>query len=564
MELQERQVRKRLEEDFGPHIDMSDCSAHSDSVQSTMRLSRALAALSLAANLKVEAKDACGWVVDESGDHGIDAVGVSPARGEVYLIQAKTSPGSPSPTEVMKFADGIRAVLDWNWDVLGPKLRRRRAAIENALLADVRVIAVFTHLGSREPNAEAKRLSDQLVKDVNLSGDVLEFRYEGLRENHGNRNIASGLAAPDYELFFERWMTIDDYRSELIGVVTGEQVAAMVESYGDVLFDKNIRAILKSTETNKLLAQTLQESPEEFWYYNNGITIVANSIRGVRTKPRTTGDTFSLKGLSIVNGAQTSGALAQALRDGVPLEDVRITVRAISTEGHDDSFGAQVTRYTNTQNQVTGREFVALDPRQQEWSDTLRSERIHYSFRSGQVSEAGAYNFTFDLEDATRALACFSGVENATRAKREIGRMWSDLKGAPYLDLFPNSLQAPTISNSVRFWRALNEQLKDIGSHRDSRARGIVVNSAYVCCTLLMQAAMQDGLDFASIDADPEDWVSKNRARVEQLSDLIIKVHEQQNSGGFPMSFFKNVNKVDGFSKEVRKLWSEQSDDSEG
>ncbi|WP_349897428.1 AIPR family protein [Parafrigoribacterium soli] len=553
MELQERQIRKRLEEDFGPSIDMTDCLQHSADEQAKTRTSRALAAMTVAANAKIPVEESCKSVVDESGDAGIDAIGISLARGEVYVVQAKTSAGSPSPTEVMKFANGIRLFLDWDWNRLGAKARKRRAEFEEALESDIKVVAIYSHLGSQGPNEDAKQLSDQLMQDVNSSGDILEFRYQGLRENFDHRNIASGLGAPDYELTFERWVTMTDYRSEIMGIVAGEQLANLVESFNERLFDKNIRAILRQTETNEILDDTLRNSPSDFWYYNNGITIVANSISCRRTNPRSANEMFSLKGLSVVNGAQTSGALARSLRSGIPLDDVRVTVRVISTEDHSVNFEQQVTRYTNTQNQVSNREFVSLDAFQQELSDILLAEGVQYSFRTGQAQDPDEFSFTFDLEEATRALACFTGEGNATRAKREIGRMWSDLNSSPYLELFPRGLDAATMYNAVRFWRAANATLDSVSKDWESRAQNILKNSVYVSCALLMQYARNNGAHFSDIEWNVEAWLLQEQAKVERLATLVVELHEGANAGGFAMSFFKNQQKVEGFASDVRR-----------
>lgn len=552
MELQERQIRKRLAEDFEPYIDMSDSAHHNAEEQAKIRTSRALAAMSIAANAKIPVDEACASVVDESGDAGIDAIGLALAKGEVYVVQAKTSPGAPSPTEVMKFTRGIRLFLDWDWEHLGLKARRRRSEFEDALEGDVRIIAVFSYLGPQEANEDAHLDSGKLTEEVNSSGDILDFRYEGLRENYEHRNIANGLASPNYELAFDRWVTMSDYRSEIMGIVAGDQLASMVEMFNERLFDKNIRAILKSTETNENLDSTLRDAPQDFWYYNNGITVVANGVSCRRSNPRSVDETFSLKGLSVVNGAQTCGALARAFRDGVSLEDVRVTVRVISTEGHSGDFEKQVTRYTNTQNQVTNREFVSLDSFQQEICDSLLSENIQYCFRTGQELDVEEYSFAFDLEEATRALACLAGVNIATRAKREIGKMWADLNSTPYLDIFPRTLDAATIYNAVRFWRRFTAALNEAGRRMEQRPRNIVRNAEYMACALFMQWARNDGVQFSNIEWDVDDWMSEHVEMVGKIAEKVVESHEEVNPGGFAMSFFKNVTKVDDFAREFR------------
>lgn len=417
--------------------------------------------------------------------------------------------------------------------------QRRRTQIESALENDARIVAIFSHLGTQGPNKEARRISDQLMSEVNSAGDILDFRYEGLRENFDHRNIASGLGVPDHELVFQRWVTMNDFRSDIMGIVAGRQLADMVESFNERLFDKNIRSVLKSTETNDILDATLRSAPSDFWYFNNGITIPANSISCQRLSPRATEEAFMLQGLSVVNGAQTCGALARAQREGASLEDVRVTVRAISTERHSTDFDKQVTRYTNTQNQITNREFVSLDAYQQELSDILLAERIQYQFRTGQGPDAGEMDFAFDLEEATRALACYTGVSNATRAKREIGRMWADLNGARYLELFPRNLDAAEMYNAVRFWREFRTVLGRVVAEVESREGRILQNAEFLGCALLMQFARQEGLKFREIDAEVEQWVASREGDIRRLATIIVDAHEEENPGGYPMSIIQ-------------------------
>lgn len=552
MRLQERQVRKRLMEDFEPHVDLSDYQNHAEEEQAKARTTRALAAMTVAARASLSVEDACRSVVDESNDAGIDAIGISVARNEVYLVQSKTSSGGPSPTEVMKFCTGIRRFLDWDWEGLGPKARRRQREFEEALDGDVRVVAIFSYLGSDGPNAEAERASRELTDGVNASGEIVEFHYEGLKENFDRRNISSGLGSPDYDLIFDRWVTMNDYRSEIMGVVSGAQLADLVETFSERLFDRNIRAILRSTETNEILDQTLRESPSDFWYYNNGITIVANRVSCLRTNPRATLETFNLKGLSVVNGAQTCGALNRALRSGIPLDDVRVTVRVISTAGHSEDFEKLVTRYTNTQNQVTNREFVSLDPYQQELSDTLLSERVQYTFRTGHGLDNDEFEFAFELEEATRALSCLTSVDYATRAKREIGRMWADLNSPPYLDIFPRDLDAARLYNAVRFWRYFGQHYNAFGRALEHRSGNIVKNSLYLACALMMQWSRSCGVNFSDIEWDVDRWISDHQSEIHSLAEIVVARHEAENPGGFAMSFFKNQQKVESFARSVR------------
>lgn len=48
-------------------------------------------------------------------------------------------------------------------------------------------------------------------------------------------------------------------------------------TYGNRLFDHNIHNPLSLTPINNELVETLTEEPSNFWYFNNGITILCDS-----------------------------------------------------------------------------------------------------------------------------------------------------------------------------------------------------------------------------------------------------------------------------------------------
>ena len=77
---------------------------------------------------------------------------------------------------------------------------------------------------------------------------------------------------------------------------------------GDILFNQNVRYKIKDyLDVDKNIKQTLAENPEDFWYLNNGITLIARSQKCIN---KNSPDKIVLKynnenDLSIINGAQT-------------------------------------------------------------------------------------------------------------------------------------------------------------------------------------------------------------------------------------------------------------------
>ncbi|WP_311348688.1 AIPR family protein [Corynebacterium durum] len=563
MTIQERQILKRLSEDFEPHIDVSDLSSHNEENLHKHRQTRALAAMVLAANSRVAAEEACNAVTDESGDRGLDAVGVSLSGDIIYLIQSKVSGGSPSLTEIQKFISGIKLFLDADFDSLGPKVQRRSDELERVLDSrNLKCIAVYAYIGNIPPTKEAQKESDNFVDDVNSSGEIIEFRYMGMKEIFEVRNIAVAQGSIDAELDFKSWTTLNAYDSEIIGIVKASDLLDIIKEYGDRLFDRNIRKILDGSSTNQSIEKTISENPADFWYYNNGITIVVNSISigkpsGAKTRrmrPKQNEQSFFLEGINVVNGAQTCGAILRASKSSMDeLSEVYLTVRVISLSEKKENFDELVTRFTNTQNQIGGREFVSLDPWQQELRDSLRGEKVQYSFHTGDRENKNNFIDFFDLEDATRALSCMHSVSYAVRAKREIGSMWNDIKKSPYTDIFCEEYDPAIVYNAVRFWRILSKIIDDHSEEKDTRHNKILQQSKFFVCAMLFRRAKEDHFSFDDIENDPKYWMESHISGVREFLDAIIAEHEKINSGGYPQSFFKNITKIEDFSRTMQK-----------
>ncbi|NEO90249.1 MAG: hypothetical protein F6K56_08290 [Moorea sp. SIO3G5] len=93
------------------------------------------------------------------------------------------------------------------------------------------------------------------------------------------------------------------------GQINGSDVAKWWSKYNNKLFSKNIRNFIGDSEINEEIKKTLENQPELFWYFNNGITVLCQKL--TKTNHRKTRDTgnFYAEGISIVNGAQTIGCI---------------------------------------------------------------------------------------------------------------------------------------------------------------------------------------------------------------------------------------------------------------
>ena len=159
----------------------------------------------------------------------------------------------------------------------------------------------------------------------------------------------------------------------------GSGARKLVEDHGKALFERNIRHYLGAVGVNTAIEKTVRTRPADFFYLNNGITVVAESI--TQAAGTTQQCAFGLKHFSIVNGAQTAGAMATATSAGEISPDAKLLITVIEIGNAADDIGLRITRARNHQNVVRGVDFAALDPNQERLRQELASAGITYFYR---------------------------------------------------------------------------------------------------------------------------------------------------------------------------------------
>jgi hypothetical protein len=181
--------------------------------------------------------------------------------------------------------------------------------------------------------------------------------------------------------FVKPFMNVDDV---YIGVVSGTQLAAIYDEFGNSLFLENIREFLgqssgrinpsaSQVSVNKEITRTLTDEPEKFLARNNGITFRAGRV------DVTDDTTLVLNDASIVNGCQTTMSVVQNGAQGS-----RILVKIVQSS---DSW--DIAEAANFQNEIKQLDLrLARYIRPQEVRNY--TSRANIGFKSAS-DEASAY-----------------------------------------------------------------------------------------------------------------------------------------------------------------------------
>jgi hypothetical protein len=148
------------------------------------------------------------------------------------------------------------------------------------------------------------------------------------------------------------------------------------------LFDSNVRDFLGGTQVNEDILESLGGPAEpDFWWLNNGVTILATGATGV-------GKNIHMEDIQIVNGLQTTESIFRHFQSPTVKADGRsVLVKIIvSTEPtHRD----RIIRATNNQNIVETAGLRATDKVQRDIEEYLERHGWYYERRKNYYKNIG-------------------------------------------------------------------------------------------------------------------------------------------------------------------------------
>jgi hypothetical protein len=150
-----------------------------------------------------------------------------------------------------------------------------------------------------------------------------------------------------------------------LAAINGRMLADIFRRYGARLLEQNVRVFLQARgKVNQGIRNTIQNDPDRFFAYNNGITATAGAVQ---TRGSGFGcEIIQIENLQIVNGGQTTSSLHAALRSLGAADNLdRISVQmklAVLRPEDIDTMVPQISKFANSQNKVTDADFHANHP----------------------------------------------------------------------------------------------------------------------------------------------------------------------------------------------------------
>jgi hypothetical protein len=256
---------------------------------------------------------------------------------------------------------------------------------------------------------------------------------------------------------------------------------------------------------------------------------------------------FKLGNASIVNGAQTVSTLGSALgtQHEQQLGNAFVLVRCIEVSQAEDELGRRITRYANTQNEVSSQDFAFLDQEQHRLAGELQVLGIEYLIRSAEVPKSKDLTKVIDVRSAAVALACASpSVGHAVVAKREVSRLFSDT--SIYPALFNPQTDPLRLSRAVHVTSHVDDILDEMERNTDGVDAGVAVHGRRVIAHLVMRRIGD------SVLKDPDSDIDAELADLPaEVADYAAKFVQVFPANAYPGNVFKNQARVLQLLKEA-------------
>ncbi len=411
---------------------------------------------------------------------------------DVVFVQAKMSAGF-GEEPINKFIAAVNDLLNLSYDlgdldqVYNEELRERVEYFRQTYrtlagrLPKLRVHFFYATKGSIISDNVARKVP-VLQQTVNglFSDAEVEFAFVGAAELLG---MARRQPATTFDLQLAE-SPITSVRA--IGFICIVKLRDYFEFITDDdavvrrnMFEANVRDYQGNVQVNNDIQETLRgDRDEEFWWLNNGVTIVASNAT-------LTGKTITIEDPFIVNGLQTSTEIFNYFADANTEGDERcLQVKIVVPEA--DQSRDRIIKATNFQTTIPGVSLRATEKIHRDIEDYLKNFGIYYDRRKnfyknegkpidqilsiGQLSQAVMSVLLKQPDDArARPSTIIKDDENYTKVFNPEYPLELYLICAELLKRTERLLKKPEISlerrdrNNLRFYVAMHAAMSVIG-----------------------------------------------------------------------------------------------------
>lgn len=311
-------------------------------------------------------------ITDGSGDKKCDLVFIDKDDGVAVIAQCYKSSKVRSSAPANKASD-LNTAIAWMLQRPIEKLPRRLQSSAEELrhsIIEGTVKELYVWYVHNLP--ESQNVADELTTVESTGYSVLRNHFSSNRVKIYAKEVGQSTLEELYEdtlspiLVSERFEIkiskgfeiVGDGWSAYVTAIPAKFLHKVYKKYKTKLFSANVRDYLGSRRSdaniNYGIKHSAENDPHDFWVFNNGLTILVNEYDDKNPKYR---KKLIIDGISIVNGAQTTGAIGSLRKSPAP--EALVPVRFVKTT--DTEIVYNIIQYNNSQNKITASDFRSTD-----------------------------------------------------------------------------------------------------------------------------------------------------------------------------------------------------------
>lgn len=458
---------------------LSDFTARTDLIDNYGNNALLLYALQLRFEISDIVSVASDALTDGGNDKKCDLIYVDQDTGVAVVAQGymKQNPSEADLAPGNKASD-LNTAAAWvftqNPDDVPERIREQvrllQSSIENNSVSTIYFWYVHNLNERNNPQIKEELTAMQssaraTIKSIYPKNDVEVFSIEV-----GNETIEQWYNTSNKQITITDTLEVDtpkigfEIKSEkwkaYVTAVSAKWLKQQYIAFKDSLFSGNPRTYLgsgkKKNKINLGIMETIDSQPDNFWAYNNGITALVNCY----TIPDSEEKKFSISGITIINGAQTTGAISNV----ETLKDAWVPIRFIVCS--DIAIIDEIITNNNKQNEILPADLRSNDQTQ----NRLRSEfapynKLYYSGgRRGDVRPSRSREILDPYVVAQSLLSFHGDCVTAYNSKNDL---WSN--DQLYSSIFPEKLTAEHIIFTYALMRAIDSYKLELQQKGDAK-----------------------------------------------------------------------------------------------
>lgn len=433
-------------------------------------------------------------VLDGSRDGGVDILFGDPeesAEGDYYICQSKYYSNKISYDELI---DAVHKLVDFYNNVKGGKhgneiredVRSKTINLDDELSEEGTVhFAFLTSTSIRESDRKKALQSFDKFKPDSVNSDLTIYDKDQINTAIKESELKKLYIEAD-ELKIDRSHNVLDFSENdesgecdaAVCNISASSLKHLYDKYGNGLLGQNLRYYIRKRDVDNAIDNTIRNDPQNFWYKNNGITILCDDFDF-------SGDRLKMRNFSIINGGQTTYKIGN--NAGVNEDrDFYLTCKVIRNKDGDPDFALNIAQATNSQKPIRKSDLKSNTPEQQHFYHSLSNLGVFYQMKRGdlvQGKDLEKYQKTKLDEVLKLALACVYQLPGTSRNHPSLG-----FDDQYYNPLFLGKSSETSVENQLPFSKITAQELymldaanRFIKSYSNSERSAFARNSRTAC-----------------------------------------------------------------------------------